>query len=368
MRVLVVGASISGLACAESILVHNPSVEVTVIDKKPEVGMSVRCACGVSLYMADRVGVSIPQSCIAARVRRVRIHAPNLDFWELKGNRDYGYILNRELFERNMAGRVETLGGEVLTYNATPEKLDKLWGYDFIVGADGPSSAVAKWVGAPQLKPCDVHLGVQKTVVWKGYAQARRIELYFGERVAPKGYAWIFPADGKNQVKVGLGVPLSERVNARKLLDEFIQSRVGNCREVGFVAKLIPTAKFPRTGVHAGGRVLLVGDALPSTDPLTGGGIMQAIASGKAAGKAVAEGNPELYDRYIGWLRTQNSRRYRLKKVLYSFTDQDFNDLIRVMRGFKPKTMSLGKELRRAVLHLLLRKPSLLGKFFKWFG
>jgi len=366
MKVLVVGASISGLACAESILVHNPSVEVTVIDKKPEVGTDVRCACGVSLYMAERVGVSIPQSCIVARIRNIRVYAPSLDYWELRSERDYGYVLNRELFERYMAERVEDLGGEVLTYNATPEKLDKLWGYDFIVGADGPSSAVTRWIGIPPLKPSDVHLGIQKTLIWKPHPQ-NLIELYFGGKVAPKGYAWLFPA-GKGKVKMGLGVPLSERVNTRKLLDGFIQSRVGNCREVAFVAKLIPTAKFPRAVVYAGGRVLLVGDALPSTDPLTGGGIMQAIASGKAAGKAVAEGTPELYDRYIEWLRTQNSRRYRLKKVLYSFTDQDFNDLIRVMRGFKPKTMSLGKELRRAVLHLLLRKPSLLGKFFKWFG
>ena len=363
MRVLVVGAGPAGLACAESILVHNPSVEVTVIDKKLEVGTDVRCACGVSLYMIQRVGVSIPESCIATRIRRVRIHAPNLDFWELKGDRDYGYVLNRELFERHMAERVKDLGGEVLTSKAvTPEKLDKLWRYNFIVGADGPSSTVAKWIGTPQLKPCDVHLGVQKTFVWRWRPQDL-VELYFGEKVAPKGYAWIFPADEKNQVKVGLGVPLSERVNARKLLDEFIQSRLGNCREASFVAKLIPTAKFPRTGVYAGGRVLLVGDALPSTDPLTGGGIMQAIASGKAAGKAIAEGTPELYDRYIGWLRKQNSWRAHLKKVLYSFTDQDFNDLIKIMRSFKPKTVSLGKELRRAVLYLLLRKPKLLRKF-----
>ena len=94
---------------------------------------------------------------------------------------------------------------------------------------------------------------------------------------------------------------------------------------------------------------------------------MQGIASGKAAGKAIAENKPERYDNYIRWLRTQNSRRYRLKKVLYSFTDQDFNDLIGVMRGFKPKTVSLGNELRRAVFHLLLRKPRLLRKFSAFF-
>ena len=87
MKVLVVGSGPSGLACAEAILRHNPSVEVTVVDKKLRVGDDVRCACGVSLYMLEKVGVSVPESCIAARIRRVRVYAPNGVFWELKGSR-----------------------------------------------------------------------------------------------------------------------------------------------------------------------------------------------------------------------------------------------------------------------------------------
>jgi len=362
MRVLIVGAGPSGLACAESILTHNPSVEVTIVDKKPKVGLDVRCACGISLLMVERVGVSIPESCIAARIRRVRIYAPNFDYWELKG--DYGYILNRELFEKNMAEKVEALGGKiVLAHLVNDRDLEyRQSRYDIIVGADGYPSVVRDWLrfripGYP-LPLKDTYIGVQKTVIWKHPRDL--IELYFGEKVAPKGYSWRFPANGKEQVRMGLGVPLSERVKARKLLDNFVPPE---CSEIGFVAKLIPLAMFPRTGVYGKGRVLLVGDALPSTDPLTGGGIMQAIASGKAAGQAIAEGQPKKYDEYIEWLRKENRRRYRLKNVLYSFTDEDYNDLIRALRGFEPKSMSVSKNLRRAFLHLLLRKPWLLRKF-----
>jgi digeranylgeranylglycerophospholipid reductase len=363
LKVLVVGASVAGLSCAESILVNNPSVEVTVIDKKTRVGMDVRCACGVSLLMAERVGVSIPEFCVATRIRRIRIYAPSLDFWELKG--DYGYILNRELFERDMARRVERLGGKmVLAHYVTSKDLEFWQGqYDFIVGADGSESIVRRWLRLPKYCGVDLHLGVQKTVRMGKYPQDT-IELYFGEKVAPEGYAWIFPA-GDTLVRAGLGVPVWRGWRAHQLLDNFMERQAYEYKELGSVAKIIPTAKMPETSVY--GKVVLVGDALPSTDPLTGGGIMQGIASGRAAGRAIAEEKPEKYDEYIRWLRRENRRRYRLKRVLYSFTDEDYNDLIRALRGFEPKSMSVAKNLGRASLRLLMRKPWLLRKFFKWF-
>jgi digeranylgeranylglycerophospholipid reductase len=363
LKVLVVGAGPAGLACAESILTHNPSIEVTVVDKKSKVGENPRCAGGISQYMMGKVGVSVPESCIVAKVRRVRIYAPNMDYWELKGDEDYGYVLNRELFEQYMAEKMEGLGGRIVLGHSVSTKDLELWQgkYDHIVGADGPASVVRQWLGLPKHSDFDMHLGLQKTIRMDYHPQDT-IELYFGERVAIEGYAWIFPAGG-GMVRMGLGVTVWWGRLARHLLQSFIEKQICDYKEVNFVAKMIPTAKMPETGVY--GRVVLVGDALPSTDPVTGGGIIQAIASGKAAGQALAEARPENYDGYVGWLRKQNNRRYRLKKVLNSFSDEDFNDLIHVMQGFRPKTMSIGKELRSAVIHLLLRKPRLLRKFFK---
>jgi len=372
MKVLIVGAGPSGLACATSILEGNPDFDVTVVDKKSRVGENPRCAGGISLWMAEKVGISISHRAILAKIRRVRIYAPNGDYWELKGDVDYGYVLDRELFEQNMAEQVERLGGRfVLKHLVSPEDLE-FWQsqYDYIVGADGPVSIVRCCLGLPSFPPKDTHLGVQRTLRIRDYSQDT-ITLDFGE-VAPKGYAWCFPAGG-DLVRVGLGVPLSEEANAGVLLEDFIQKITPYHKlsslfgvEETLIAKQIPTARMPETGVY--GKILLVGDALPSTDPLTGGGICQGIASGKAAGRAVAEGDPARYDDYIGWLRKQNNRRYRLKNVLFEFNDEDLNELIRVMQGFRPKTMSVGKELRRAVIRLLLRKPRLLSKFFKGFA
>jgi len=362
MKALIIGCGPAGLACSEKILAQT-EFDVTVVDKKLRVGENPRCAGGVSLWMVEKVGFSVPQSCIVANLRRVRIYSPNMDYWELKGDKDYGYVLNRELFEQAMAERVEGLGGKIVLGHLVSIKDLEFWQsqYNYIVGADGPVSVVRQWLGLPNYCGVDVHLGVQKTIIMDSYPQDT-VELYFGENTAPEGYAWIFPA-GNNLVRIGLGVPVWRGWRARTLLESFIQRQIYDYKEVKVVAKQIPTTKMPETGVY--GKVVLVGDALPSTDPLTGGGICQGIASGKAAGRAIAEGQLGNYDCSIDWLRKQNNRRYKLKQVLYSFNDQDFNSLIEVMHGFKPKTMSIGAELRRAVIHLLLQKPRLLGKFFK---
>jgi len=363
LKTLIVGGGPAGLACAEQILAQS-GFDVTVVDKKRKVGENPRCAGGLSTYMVERVGFSVPESCIVAKVRKVRIYAPNGNYWELRGERDYGYVLDRTRFEQDIGQKVEGLGGKIILGRLTSPKDLDFWQsqYDHIVGADGPVSVVRQWLGLYHYSGIDTHLGVQKTITMDYYPQDT-IELYFGENVAPEGYAWIFPA-GNGLVRIGLGVPMWRGWRAHKLLEDFIQRQVYDYKEIGSVAKQIPTAKMPETGVY--GKVVLVGDALPSTDPFTGGGISQGIASGKAAGRAIAEGEPRHYDEYIGWLRKQNNRRYKLKRVLYSFSDADFNMLIETLKGFTPKTMSVGAELRRAVIRLLLRQPRLLRKFFRY--
>ena len=363
MKVLIIGCGPAGLACAEHILAQS-KFDVTVVERKRSVGENPRCAGGISRWMMEKAGVSIPQSSIVATLRSVRIHAPNMKYWELKGDEDYGYVLNRELFEQTMAERVEGLGGKLVLGHSASIKDLEFWQsqYDYIVGADGPVSVVRQWLGLFLFGSLDTHFGVQKTITMDYYPQDT-IELYFGEKVAPEGYAWIFPA-GDGLVRIGLGVPVWRGWRAINLLESFIQRQVRDYKEVRSVAKQIPTAKMPETGVY--GKVVLVGDALPSTDPLTGGGICQGIASGKAAAQAIVEGSLANYDYYISWLRKQNNRRYRLKKVLYAFSDENLNELVDALHGFNPKSFSLGKELRRGVIYLLLRKPRLLRKFFRY--
>lgn len=357
MKVLVVGAGPAGLSCAEEIL-RNTNYDVIVVDRKRQVGEKPRCAGGVSQYMLDKAGVSIPSEAIIANIKRARIYSPNGSYWEMSGDKPYGYVLNRTTFEKALADRVERLGGKIFTnYHITEGLLSDLKRkYDYIVGADGFPSVVRKMLNLPNPSLEDIHFCVQKTIKLDYYPQDT-VEVYFGS-LAPGGYAWIFPA-GKDHVRIGLGIPLSTGLSPAKLLEKFIERQTCDYEYFEYVAKLIPTAK-PHFGNAK--NVILVGDAGLFCDPLTGGGIIQAIASGRAAGKAIADGDLSRFPQYIEWLIRQNNSRYKLKRALLKFKDEDFNSLVEALKKFKPKSMSLGKEIRRAVLHLVVKKPRLLAK------
>jgi len=378
-KVLIVGAGPAGLSAAISILGESQH-DVEVMDSKCKVGTPARCAGGISSFMLEKLEAEASNrfnyflllalfgpGSIATTINRVRMYGPSMKYWELRSVPNYGYVLDREVFEGYLAESVERLGGKIIVNtNVKTGFLDSAKAkYDYIVGADGPTSTVRSWLGLPEAKREDMHLGVQKTFVMD-YFPSETIELYFGEKAAPKGYAWAFSCGG-NKVRMGLGVPLSEISNdktaAAKLLEDFIGRHVTEYSNAVEIAKLIPTGPMPSTGVY--GKVLLAGDALPSTDPATGGGIIQALASGLAAGKAIAEGKPENYDKHMDWLRKQNRTRLRLKKVLFSFTDEDLDLMIETLQKFKPKSASVTKELRRAVIYVIARKPWMLKKLFK---
>ena len=131
------------------------------------------------------------------------------------------------------------------------------------------------------------------------------------------------------------------------------------------ISKLLPLCKPPKTGVY--GNILLVGDALPSIDPSFGGGIVESIISGQMVAKAILENQLQNYDRY--WKESligENAFRYRIKRVLTSLSDKDWNEIVKKLGESKPVfEASSGKVLRKVAGWMMLRKPKLLWKFLR---
>jgi flavin-dependent dehydrogenase len=166
---------------------------------------------------------------------------------------------------------------------------------DFVIGADGATSHVARSTG----------LTDERRILW-GFAvrtyMSCRVDLpciVFWEpspwRGFP-GYGWVFPgADGG--ANVGLGVAtLSDRTvgaEATRLFPKFLDhvSRLGlvgspskstRGRQLGGWLKMGMIGTTP-----AAGRALLVGDAAGLVNPLQGEGIAQAMVSGRLAAEAI---------------------------------------------------------------------------------
>jgi len=355
LKVLIAGCGPAGTSTAQSILEKRRDVEVKILERRRIIGVPPRCAGGISKMMAEKLNLEIPEEIVACHVERFRIYSPDLNYVEVDskelGVKEIGYVLYRDRFDQWMAEKARELGAKI----EEGTKWDGCRGdYDFLVVADGKPKAERLGV-KPSLD--DVHVGVQKTLIYSEHPR-NLISIYLGRRIAPKGYCWIFP-EGKEKVRAGLGIPLSARMNPKRLLDKFIKKHVGEAEEVGFTAGLIPTYKPPKTAVLD--RTLFVGNAALQTDPLHGGGIANAIIAGRCAAKAIIEENPSKYDEY--WKRelyAENKRRYRLKKILYRLNDEELNSLVKVMSGYRPQSLSVGRELMRAIRYLTIRAPKIL--------
>ena len=348
MRVACVGASAAGLGTALELLKLDRSIDVTLFDKKGYVGASTVCGGAISSAMLKELKMKLPKRVIASKINSVRVYAPNGSYWGLESESEvYGYVLWRDMFERVLAEQVLGLGGKI-RMNHKIDDLTELAGYDYIVSARGLTEL-------PKLE--DVHIGVQTIAHVKNHPK-NRMDIYFGNEIAPKGYGWVFPL-GFKKARVGLGIPLAVKANPKKLLDSFIEKV--EAEPISKVkGKLITTAKPPRKLTD--GNLVLVGDAAHLCDPLTGGGVVQAILSGKYAAKAISEGKLEKYDSYCRGLKRRNLMRYRLKRILYDFSDEDFNQMIDAVKDFKPKLTRVSWAFAYAILTLGRKKPRLFTK------
>jgi flavin-dependent dehydrogenase len=119
-------------------------------------------------------------------------------------------------------------------------------------------------------------------------ARSHEVDFMLDLEDADPGYFWVFPKRG--MVQVGVGRFHGERREPlRRLLDRFIEERAelktlvcARTRGGG-----IPFAVARRLGRPGG---LVVGDAAGLVNPVTGGGLVYAVASAEMAARAVVEG------------------------------------------------------------------------------
>ena len=142
---------------------------------------------------------------------------------------------------------------------------------------------------------------------------------------APGGYVWVFPkGDGKANVGLGVQADLPRRANAIELLTRFIESQPSLARgyPVTLVVGNVPVALPPARIVGDG--VMLIGDAARQVDPLTGGGIINAMIAGRIAAQVAVDAiaardvSANFLSRYADeWRKTRGSkmeRNYRLRE------------------------------------------------------
>ena len=379
--VLVVGAGPAGSVAASEAKRAAPELDVVLLERDRVVGLPVRCAEGVGDAGLREFVDPDDAPWVARRITRIIFVAPDDTEVAVAEGRTVAWILDRTRFDAFLATGAAAAGVEVrvATEAAGMERgPDGRWrvrvrgpgGEDtlcarVVIGADGVEAMVGRWAGLDTRVPARDMESCAQYVVQNVQFDPDAVYLQFGDRIAPGGYAWLFPK-GVGIANVGLGIVAlrADGRNAREYLDAWIARRYPASATVGStVGGVIVNPTIKQT---YGDGVLIAGDAAHMVNPLSGAGIVTAMKAGRLAGRvaaaAIREGDTgarrlsAYHQAWMELLGEDHRTYYRIKQALESLDDGFYNALARTVNGIPEGKRSLG----RVFAHALVRHPQLI--------
>jgi digeranylgeranylglycerophospholipid reductase len=382
--VIVVGAGPAGSTAAR--FAANSGASVLLLEKDREIGLPVRCAEGVGEKGIELV-VKLQPSWLAQKITGVVFYPPNEERVIVE-SQDVGYILNRKIFDYELAEMAAKSGADVLTKayvngllfddgKVAGVKLEHL-GKSFdiqakiVIGADGVESRVGRWAGlATKTSLKDMETCAQVTAA-NIDAEASYCHFYFSNNNCPKGYIWIFPK-GNGLANIGLGIS-GEHAKFKPPIDylkKFLAEHYPQAACLTTVVGGVPCAPTLDKIVTDG--LMLVGDAAHQANPVSGGGItsgmIAAKIAGQIAGNAIFDGNvseKKLFEYVKLWNKAEGNKHkvfYKLKKFVYDLTDNDLDKTARMLLNLPMEKRTLVNIFKSA----LIKQPSLVLDIVKVF-
>jgi geranylgeranyl reductase family protein len=358
--VIVAGAGTGGCLAAKTAVRAGLNVCLVDVKNRVDIGRKV-CGDAIGRHHFDNLGLKEPVADELERVMEgIRIYSPDKKVsYVVKGEKLYGYILNRHRFGQRLlkeavdAGAVlydttrvlepiiekEFVGGVSVKNAKTGRK--KALRSPLVVEATGFFAAIRK-----KLKP---EIGINDEVnnrdVEACYREIRRLkqpldepslcQIYLTQEITPGGYYWIFP-EGDNKVNVGLGVAMTgnfpnprERYYSHILSQPFFEG--SSIVEKG--AWCVPTRRPLNSMVGNG--IIIVGDAACQVNPIHGGGMGPSMIGGtlaaQTAERALEKGDVSreaLWDYNVRYIRDYGAKQAGLEVfriLLQNLDDEDLN-------------------------------------------
>tara|TARA_Y100000310_G_scaffold343609_1_gene452083 strand:- start:449 stop:1645 length:1197 start_codon:yes stop_codon:yes gene_type:complete len=354
--VVVIGAGPAGSRtawkCAEN------GLSVLLVEKRAEIGSPKRCAEGLSTSSAAELDLDIPDYCYSSTIDGALVYAPNGKRFEIKlpGKTD-GLVLERKQFDKWLAQKASEAGAKVVSKT---EFVDFVKDGDDIIGAilnmsgeemqvrakvfvaaDGVESMVLRKAGMKSGKKLRyVDSGFQYEMSNIDIEDCNKIIIYFNQKIAPRGYVWVFPK-GEHRANVGIGIAGDSDKTAKECLDEFIATRPelskGSILEVN--AGNIPVGDFMKDMVI--GNVIGIGDSVNQVNPIHGGGIAESMKAALIADSIILDA---IKKNDIGILKEYNKKWWkergekmknveRVREIMEKLDDNNLNDLAESITG-----------------------------------
>jgi digeranylgeranylglycerophospholipid reductase len=186
------------------------------------------------------------------------------------------------------------------------------------------------------------------------------MKFYFGNKVAPLGYLWVFPK-GNGLANVGVGV---RKGVAKDYLDRFIKGHpnmFANAETLNVSGA--PVIVSGQLNNIAQDNIVLCGESAGQVIPLTGAGIHTALVSGRISGEVIVEALEEneyaetKLSEYANKFNTIYGERIRKSRkalmALEKLSDSDLNKLAELLTGTDVLDLANGTNIERVAKKFL---------------
>lgn len=283
MRVAIIGAEPSGLACA--LTLEKKGICPDIYERSNRVGLNVPMAYLMlelfqrpyrdQLHYLSKLGVSLRP---LNKISRVIMRTPGR-VAEVVGN--LGYLVERGHGKNALEVQLAEKLHSIIKFDVEADYHTLSSDYDFVVMANGRSRAAVDY----KVWETTMSAWVRGAVIL-GEFNPGEATIFFDTTYARHGYAFLAPFDRERAV-VMLSVPDISRAQLDGFWEKFVQKEKLNIQIVQTFEMHHTSGVTSRQCIE---NILLTGNAGGFTDSLLGLELVMGITSGVMAGRAITEG------------------------------------------------------------------------------
>jgi digeranylgeranylglycerophospholipid reductase len=383
--VIIAGGGPSGLYAG--ICLARAGFSIAVLEEHGAAGEPAHCTGILAPGAFDEF--SIPRSAILNELRLVRFHSPAGQMISYSTEPAEALVVDRVAFDRALGDLGRAQGVEIHLGKKVSHLAIQRTGVEVhCAGETAPRRARACILATGADYSLQRALGfgfpplhMNSAQIEVPAAHAGEVELYFGNTVAPKGFAWIVPIRraGENHARLGMLCEGNAAHYFAGFLDR-VRRQWGIEKDQSFPPRqrMLPIASIRKTYCE---RILVVGDAAGLAKPTTGGGIYYGLVSaGLAAGtmadslrrndlseSALSAYQERWQDRLMEELQAQLTLRLLLQRLTDSEIEAIFD--LGVSDGLMPlihKTATLNQH--RKLIFALVKHPAMRKILYRKFN
>ena len=353
--VVVVGGGPIG--CMTAYFTAKSGFKTLVVEEHREIGKPVHCSGKVCVKAFEEFNLS--KTSIVNKVRGAYFYSPDNKFFSVSKPTVESYIVDREIFDKDIAKKAEKAGAEILTstkcYKLEKDKAEYNLRFRCKSFQSSNSIKCKAVVDAEGWKPILLEnlkpkkgikflAGIQVDMENVEFNRQDHVELYFGGKFFPGFFGWIIPLD-KEKARVGLCVnklatkyPPSTYLKLMLEKHPIVSRKVKQGRIKKVFGGIIPIHGPLNVKLPDG--FFVVGDAAGHVKSTTGGGIYFGLKMAKITGEAITKfltrRGKENFSMLESWkISFEIKFTSFLRKFLDKLSDEDLNILFKVLREEK---------------------------------